>query len=208
MSIAASPAKSARPRLLMDLAPAWCQSTVVIVTAATVFLALVSQIGVPLWFTPVPLTLGTFGVAAIGGGLGARRAGLSVAAYLIVGVLGAPVFYDAQGGWEVAAGDTAGYLVGYLVMALIIGAAADNRSDRRVGSFVAAICLGNAALYILGASWLAYRHNLPLITGGSSAFALGVRPFLIGDAIKMVVAGFTFPAAWWLVGRRSDSAQN
>lgn len=201
-------ASPARPTVLADLTPAWCRSTPVLVSVATVFLALVAQIGVPLWFTPVPLTLGTFGVAVVGGGLGARRAGMATAAYLALGTIGVPVFYGASGGWKVAFGDTAGYLAGYLVMALIIGAAADHRSDRRFGSFVAAVFVGNVALYALGASWLAYRHNLPLVTGPDSAFALGIRPFLVGDAIKMVVAGMTLPGAWWLVGRRHNTSQS
>lgn len=208
MSPTMSSSQPTTPTVLADLAPAWCRSTPVLVTVATVFLALVAQVGVPLWFTPVPLTLGTFGVAVVGGGLGARRGGMAVGAYLVLGILGVPVFYGAQGGWRIAFGDTAGYLVGYLVMALLIGAAADQRSDRRVESFVAAVFAGNALLYVMGASWLAYRHNLSLITGPDSAFALGVRPFLVGDVIKMMIAGLTFPGVWWLVGRRGGAAQH
>ena len=93
-------------------------------TAAALFCALTaicSQISLPLPFTPVPINLAAFAVLAAAGLLGCRGAVLSVAAYLLLGAAGVPVFAGFRGGLSVLAGPTGGYLAGYLAAAWITG---------------------------------------------------------------------------------------
>jgi biotin transporter BioY len=65
---------------------------------------------------------------------------------------------------------------------------------------VAAVVLGNLVLYTVGTLWLAHVLNVPVFGGEGSGFALGTRPFLAGDAAKMLAAGMLLPAAWRVVG--------
>jgi biotin transport system substrate-specific component len=194
-----APSRSDRP-VLADLVVGLRDRTLVLVLAGTLLTALASQIRIPLGFTPVPINLGTFAVALVGGVLGARRGVMSIALYLALGLVGLPFFQGWNGGWSYATGATAGYLVGYLVMAVVVGAAAERGRDRRPLPFLAAIVLANAAVYVLGASWLAHELDVPMFGGATSAWELGVRPFLAGDAVKMLAAALLFPAAWRVIG--------
>ena len=196
---------AARPArlVLADLISGLRDRTMVLVIAGALLTAAASQIKVPLGFTPVPINLATFAVVLTGGALGARRGAMSMALYLAAGVVGLPFFAGWNGGWSYATGATAGYLLGYLVAAVIVGAAADRGYDRHAAPFLAAIVAANVAVYTLGANWLAYRLDVPMFGGVSSAWELGVRPFLAGDAAKMIAASLLFPATWRLLGRRS-----
>ena len=71
--------------------------------------------------------------------------------------------------------------------------------DRHIGGAVGAMILGEVVIYAIGVPWLAIAAHMSL----QSAIALGLTPFLIGDAIKLAIAAGTFPFAWWLVGRRA-----
>lgn len=175
--------------------------TLVLVVAGALLTAAASQIRIPLGFTPVPINLGTFAVVLTGGVLGARRGAMSIGLYLAAGLVGLPFFQGWSGGWTYATGATAGYLVGYLVMAFVVGAAADRGRDRHPVPFFAAIVVANAAVYALGAAWLSRHLGVPFFGGESSAWELGVRPFLAGDAVKMVAAALLFPAAWHALDR-------
>lgn len=176
--------------------------TVVLVVAGALLTAAASQIRIPLGFTPVPINLATFAVVLVGGVLGARRGATSIGLYLLAGVVGLPFFQGWNGGWTYATGATAGYLVGYLLMAAVVGAAAERGGDRRPLPFLAAIVLANGVVYALGATWLAQHLGVPMFGGEASAWELGVRPFLAGDAVKMVAAALLFPAAWQAIERR------
>ena len=197
--VSLAPSRSARP-VLVDLVVGLRHRTAVLVVAGALLTAAASQIRIPLGFTPVPINLGTFAVALTGGALGARRGAMAIGVYLALGLVGLPFFQGWNGGWSYATGTTAGYLVGYLAMAVVVGAAAERGGDRRPLPFLAAIVLANAVVYVLGASWLAYRLGVPMFGGSSSAWELGVRPFVAGDAVKMVAAALLFPAAWRFVG--------
>jgi biotin transport system substrate-specific component len=66
------------------------------------------------------------------------------------------------------------------------------------------MALGSIIIYAFGAAWLAHRLNVPVATGDTNALSLGVTPFLIGDAIKLVLAGTLLPGAWALANRKSS----
>lgn len=182
--------------VLADRFAALRDRTLVLVVSGALLVAAASQIRIPLGFTPVPINLGTFAVVLVGGVLGARRGIMSIGLYLVAGVVGLPFFQGWNGGWTYATGATAGYLVGYLVMAALVGFAADRGGDRHPLPFLAAVVAANAVVYVLGASWLAQHLGVPMFGGEASAWELGVRPFLAGDAVKMGAAALIFPAAW------------
>lgn len=130
----------------------------------------------------VPMTLQTFGVLLIGLTFGARLAFGAVAAYLIQGAMGFPVFAGAGGGLTHFFGPTGGYLIGFLFAATLIGFLADKGLTKSwVGTFLALIA-GSAVIYALGLPWLGS------IFGYDKMLAYGFTPFVLGDAIKMVLA--------------------
>lgn len=199
MSYVAVPVPVERPRaVLVDLIPAVRWRTLALVAGGVLLLAAASQIRIPLGFTPVPINGGTFAVMVIGAAYGATRAGATVGAYLAAGLVGAPFFADAQSGWTYATGATGGYLVGYLVAAVLLGLLAERGGDRQVWTAVPAMLAATAAIYVLGALWLAHVLGVPVLGSDRSAWTLGIRPFLVGDAVKLVLAGLVLPTAWKL----------
>src|SRR5690606_16720977 len=129
---------------------------------ATVFLIAAGQIAVPLWFTPVPLSLATFAVLLSGAALGPVRAASSTILYLALGVLGLPVFANQASGWAFA---SFGYIIGYVPAALVLGWLARKRADRTVMTTVAAACLGSLLVYACGLPWLVFHLDVNVATG-------------------------------------------
>ena len=157
--------------------------------------AVLAQVKIPLGITPVPITGQTFAVLLAGGALGARLGSLSQVVYVAMGAVGLPFYSDAQGGWSAATGTTAGYLAGFVVAAFVVGRLADRGQNRNVLTAMSTFALGSVIIYAFGATYLAYRLDLPLsaAAGEPSALAFGVTPFLIGDAVKVVLAGLALP---------------
>lgn len=169
-----------------------------LVLAGTALLIVGSRVAIPLPGNPVPFTLQTLAVLLVGGALGMRRGALSAALFLALGLVGLPVFADSRGGLAVVLGATGGYLVGFLLAAALVGRLAELGWDRRLGGSIGMNALGTAAIYLVGVPWLAVTTQLSL----GDAVRLGLLPFLAADVIKLLVAAGTFPAAWWVVGRR------
>jgi biotin transport system substrate-specific component len=155
---------------------------VTIVLGVALALAVASRIVFPLGFTPVPITAQTFVVLIVGVLVGARRAGAGAIAYLTFGVAGIP--------WFATGGATLGYLAAFALAAYIVGRAADAGRLAGRGSALAVMAGAHALIYLFGATWLA----LFLGIGPAAAFALGVAPFLVGDAVKVVAAAALAPA--------------
>jgi biotin transport system substrate-specific component len=168
------------------------------------FTALAAQISIPLGFTPVPITGQTFAVLLAGGVLGARRGAASMGLYVALGAVGLPFYADGTGGWSVATGSTAGYFVGFVVAAFVVGQMAEHGQDRKLSTSLPAFLAGSIIIYAIGATWLAHDLGLPLTAaaGDPSAIAFGVAPFLVGDVIKALLAGAILPAAWILAEER------
>jgi biotin transport system substrate-specific component len=141
-----------------------------------------SRIALPLGFTPVPVTAQTFIVLVGAVLLGARRAGAGAVTYLAFGAAGVPWF-------AVSGGATLGYLVGFVVAAAIVGLAAHRGLLERRTTALAVMATAHIVIYLLGASVLAIVLGLD----ARGAFALGVAPFLAGDAIKVIVAAAVAP---------------
>ena len=195
MSIALAPAA---PSTLLDLLDRSRVRDVVAVVGFALLTAVAAQISIPLGFTPVPLTGQTFAVLLAGGVLGSRRGGLSMLLYVALGAIGLPFYADGASGWTAATGATAGYLVGFIVAAVVVGLMAEHGQDRKLSTSIPAFIAGTMIIYTVGAGWLAYDLGLPLTAaaGEPSAISLGVAPFLVGDVFKALLAGALLPAAW------------
>lgn len=158
---------------------------------------LAAQIRVPLPFTPVPITGQTFGVLLVGASLGAWRGLSSMLSYLLVGAIGLPVYAGGQRGWEVVQGPTGGYLVGFVLAAALVGMLAQRGWDKRLLSSIAVMLAGSIIIYLCGLLWLSRVADADL----PKTLELGLYPFLLGDALKVLMASAALPAAWKLVRR-------
>ncbi len=171
-------------------------ATAVLVVGFALLTAACAQISIPLGFTPVPITGQTFAVLLTGAVLGARAGAASQFLYVALGAVGLPFYAGGAGGWESATGGTAGYLVGFIVAAYVIGYLAEHRQDRRFATSVGAFLTGNLIIYVLGVAWLMYTFSWGLAEGVEK----GMAPFIIGDTLKILLAGAFMPAAWKLAG--------
>ncbi len=170
---------------------------VALVVAGVFLLALSAKIAVPMW--PVPITMGTFAVLTLGAAYGPRLGLATIAAYMLVGVMGFDVFAGSSAekfGLAYMMGGTGGYLVGYVLATLALGTLARAGWDRSVGKMAGAMLIGNALIYVPGLIWLGmlFGFDKPIL-------AWGLTPFLVGDAVKLALAAILLPAAWKLVGR-------
>ncbi len=164
-----------------------------IVLAGTLFVAACAHVSLPLYFTPVPLTLQPFAVLVLGLLLTPRMAFATLAAYLLEGAVGLPVFAPGPAGLSGLAhffGPTGGYLMAYPIAALLI-ATLWRRSNRNFGWGLISAAAGDALILATGAVWLA------LWTHGSAATVVtqAVLPFLPGEALKIAAAAGVGAAA-------------
>ncbi|MCX5516574.1 biotin transporter BioY [Kaistia algarum] len=174
----------------------------VLALVGSALLALAAKTQVPFW--PVPLTMTTFAVFMIGAAYGSRLALATVLLYLAEGFAGIPVFAGPVAGPAYMMGPTAGFLWGYAVAAFLIGLAADYGWSRSTPKMALAFFAGDAVLFAMGFVWLAFFATLSsgaVGLGASAAFAKGVLPFLLGDALKIALAAFLVPAGWTLLGK-------
>src|SRR5919109_4531273 len=159
--------------------------------------ALAAQVSIDLPFTPVPITGQTFAVLLVGTSFGALLGLASLGLYTFVGALGAPVYADGRHGWDILTGPTGGYIVGFALAAFLIGVLAQRRWDRRFSSAVAAMLTGSVVIYAVGLPWLAEKIDAGLET----TLEQGLYPFVVGDLLKLYLAGALLPSAWRLVAR-------
>ncbi|MCU9838052.1 MULTISPECIES: biotin transporter BioY [Ruegeria] len=168
----------------------------VLVVLGIAALAIAAKIKVPMW--PVPITMGTFAVLTLGTAYGARLGLVTMLGYLLVGALGFDVFATSSAekfGLTYMMGGTGGYLVGYLMATVLLGALAARGWDRSFGKMALALVLANVLIYVPGLLWLGqlYGWDKPILQWG-------LTPFLVGDALKLVLAAVLIPGLWKLVG--------
>ncbi len=170
---------------------------VLLALVGSAVLALSARIAVPFW--PVPMTLQTLAVLLIGAVFGARLAVATVLLYLVEGAIGLPVLAGTPQhgiGLPYMMGSTGGYLVGYIVAAAIVGWFAERGADRSFARLLGAMAVGDVVVFVLGFAWLSH------LVGTTSAFELGVAPFIAGDVIKILLAALVVPSVWNLVVKR------
>ncbi|MDH3666352.1 MAG: biotin transporter BioY [Paracoccaceae bacterium] len=170
-----------------------------LVALGIVALAIAAKIRVPFW--PVPVTMQTFVILALGAAYGMRLGVATVLGYLLIGALGFDVFTSSSAetnGLAYMMGGTGGYLVGFLLAAGVLGWLARRGWDRNMGTMAAAMVIGNAVIYVPGLLWLGYIYAEA--KGWATVLDWGLWPFLAGDALKLALAALILPLAWRFVG--------
>jgi biotin transport system substrate-specific component len=154
-------------------------------------------IRIPLGFTPIPISLGTFAIMLAGGLLGAVYGFWSIFIVVALTAAGLP-FIGGAGGLAKLTGPSAGYIWMYPIAATLIGLVSDamfsgrkrlSRSQQWL-LLLAIFTFGSLLLYVSGIPWLAHSLNDPKYDTLSGALKAGLYPFLPGDAIKAIVATF------------------
>ena len=194
---------STRPTLVQAIAPQTgtlnLAKQAVLVIAGILLLAVAAKIKVPMFPSPVPITLGTFAVLTIGATYGARLGLMTILGYMLVGALGFDIFASSSAeanGISYMLGGTGGYLVGYVLAVAYLGWAAQRGLDRSVETLGGALLIANVLIYVPGVLWL---HQFT--SGWEQTMEWGLTPYLIGDLIKLALAALLIPAVWKLVQR-------
>ena len=168
---------------------------VALVLAGIAALTIAAKIRVPMW--PVPITMQTFAVLTIGAGLGLRLGLMTLLGYLALGALGFAVFTGESAGLAYMAGPTGGYLVGFAVAAGVMGLLARRGWDKSVLSMAGAMLIGTAIIYAFGLAGMAVLFLAD--KGAAWVLQYGMLNFLVGDALKLVLAALVVPGLWKLV---------
>lgn len=190
-------------------------SKALLVLAGSAFIAVAAQISVPM--VPVPMTLQTLAILMVGLTMGSRLGALTVLVYLAEGAMGLPVFAEGKSTLALI-GPSAGFLVGFVGMAFIAGLAADY-GIKKVLPMAALALLAAAALYIPGVAWPLLIAKIAGVTQFLAGFGMDpakwgadtgamiwqyyMSPFLIGDAVKAVLAALIVAGGWSVLGRRA-----
>jgi biotin transport system substrate-specific component len=177
---------------------------VILTLLGACLLTLSAKITVP---GPINMTLQTLAVLALGATLGLRLSLASVALYLAEGAMGLPVFTNTPplvAGLPYLMGPTGGFLVGFAVAAAMVGFAADRGLISRPMRFALVLLAADAALMICGWAWLALFAQMASGATGlgfAKAFAIGVQPFILAEAVKVALAAFALPVVWTAASR-------
>lgn len=151
----------------------------------TALLCVLSPFSIPIPFSPVPLSLANFVIFLSVFVLETKFATLSCVLYLLIGIIGLPVFSGFSGGFAKIVGPTGGYLIGYLPLVIIAGIFMQlGKNKRWYVYYLIGVILGEAVLYILGTAWLAHSLSVTF----NEALFMGVIPYLPGDLVKILIA--------------------
>jgi len=145
--------------------------------------AIGALVEIPIPISPVPLTLQVFFVLLAGLVLGSRWAGTGMVVYLLLGIVGFPVFSGGSSGIGTILGPTGGYLIGFVPAAFVTGRITET-FGRSTPAVVCAMIVGLAAIYIPGVVQLSIVAGLTV----RESIVIGVLPFLIGDSVKLTAA--------------------
>lgn len=169
---------------------------IVLMVAGSALLTISAKVQVPLPY--VPMTLQTMVVLLIGASYGWRLGGATVALYLAEGAMGMPVFANTPplpAGIGYFAGPTGGFLFGFLLAALVMGAMAERGWDRTLGRVVVMMTIGHALIFVVGLAWLSAL--MPF----AKAWAVGAAPFVAATVVKTALAAALMKAAWTVTRR-------
>ena len=173
-------------------------SNAVLVVSGVLGLAALAQIAIPVPGSPVPVTGQTLGVLILGTTYGSTLGFTTFAIYLLAGIAGAPVFANGAHGLDRIVGATGGYLIGMLVATLILGQLARFRLDQKFLTALPSMLIGTVITFAFGLVWLQQ------FTGQSWSWTIsaGLTPFLIGEVLKIAIAGTSLPVIWRVVNRK------
>ena len=166
---------------------------ILLVLGGVAFLSLMSQVIIPLPFTPVPISLGTFGVTLMALLYGRKLGTATILSYVAAGSLGAPIFAGFKSGSLFS--PTGGYILGYIVATIILGYLSDKGVTKSYVKTFLSLLLSSAIILTLGSIVLS------IFVPGKNAFMIGVLPFLPGDAIKSTTITLLLPTLWKVIGK-------
>lgn len=170
----------------------------VLIAAGAALTSIAAQLAVPLW--PVPITGQTLAVLIVGSSLGALRGSLSMVLYAVLGIIGLPVFSDGSHGFNVIAGPTGGYIIGFIFAAALTGWLAQRAWDHKILGAIASFAAGTVITFAVGLPWLAVSLGLNL----EQTLAAGLYPFIIGGIVKALLAAGFIRLAWFGIKRVDD----
>ncbi len=175
-------------------------SNAVLVVSGVLGLAALAQIALPVPGSPVPVTGQTLGVLILGTTYGSTLGFTTFAVYMLAGIAGAPVFANGGQGLDRIIGATGGYIIGMLVATFVLGQFARFRLDQRFLTALPSMLIGTVITFSFGVVWL---HQY---TGQSWSwtFSAGLTPFIVGEALKIAIAGTSLPAIWRVVNRKNS----
>lgn len=183
-----TPVSGRRPLVLADVVPGTLVRDVLLVLGGAAFVGLFAQISIPVAGSPVPVTGQTFAALTVGTALGLHRGAASLLLYTVAGALGLPWFAGHTAGFSASFG----YIIGFVLAAALVGALASRGGDRSPLRTLGTMLLGNAVIYAVGVPYLA----LDLHIGLGGAWDIGMRNYLLGDGLKMLLAAGCLPLAW------------
>ncbi len=163
------------------------------ITQTAIFVAVlcvISPLSIILPVSPVPVSLATFAVYLFSVILGMRKSFMGLIVYILIGIVGLPVFSNGGSGMGVVLGPTGGYLIGYFFCSLgsSLGYALGKKFSEsiilKIAVPMAGMVMGTLFCYILGTVWLSYLNKLTF----KAALAAGVIPFIPGDTAKIIIA--------------------
>ena len=166
---------------------------ILLVLGGVAFLSIMSQVLIPLPYTPVPISLGTFGVTLMALLYGRKLGTATILSYVVAGSLGAPIFAGGKAGSLFS--PTGGYILGYIVATIILGYLADRGVTKSYVKTILSLILSSAIILTLGSLVLS------LFVPGKNAFMIGVLPFLPGDALKSTTTTLLLPTLWKFIPR-------
>ena len=170
--------------------------SIFLVLSGVIFLSIMSQLIIPLYFTPVPISLGSFGVMLIALLYGRKLGTATVLSYVAAGSLGAPIFAGFKAGSLFS--PTGGYILGYIAAALILGFLFDKGIAKSYVKTFLSLLLVSVIIFVLGA--LVLMLFVPI----KNVFMAGVLPFIPGDMLKVVAATLLFPRLWKFIKKNKN----
>ena len=173
-------------------------SNAVLVVSGVLGLAVLAQIAVPVPGSPVPVTGQTFLI--LGTAYGSTLGFTTFAIYIVAGIAGAPVFANSGHGLDRLVGATGGYLIGMLVATFVLGQLARFRLDQNFLTALPSMLIGTITTFSFGLVWL---HQY---SGQSWDWTIkaGFTPFIVGEILKIAIAGTSLPVVWRVVNRKKS----
>jgi biotin transport system substrate-specific component len=156
------------------------------IAVMTAVICIMGPLSIPIG--PVPVSLTNLALYITIYVLGTRRSVIACGLYLLIGLVGLPVFSGFTGGPQKLVGPTGGYLIGFIFMTLVAGLIVDHFYEKRIISFLG-MFIATWIPYMMGTFWLAYSAHMKF----AAAFAAGVLPFIIEDMVKMGIAAVGGP---------------
>ena len=173
----------------------------VLVVAGAALVTVLAQVTIPLY--PVPITGQTLAVLLVGSTLGWARGGLALVLYMVLGLVGLPVYAPQDDGSHLTgltafASPSFGYIVGFILSAVLVGWLAEREWDRKILKALVTFVAGSLAVFAIGLPWLAVvLGRLGAPNDLQSVLVAGFYPFIIGGIIKAAIAAGLLPLAWW-----------